>query len=456
MGERRDEGTKRGGWIARAGVACAAAALLVAACGKPQLNVGRVIEGVSNDSIALNLILIGDAGLPAPGGEPVLAALRREISWDPERTLVVFLGDNLYPRGLVDSTAAERAENERILNDQMRPLLETGTRGVMVPGNHDWAAGANLGWQAIVRQQRYVDARGRGIVQLLPQGGCPGPVRLDFGETLRLIVIDTQWWLHGPAKPVGQTAQGCRARTQQEVIDSLRVDLATAAPRHTVVVAHHPVVSGGEHGGYFDWPTYLFPFHPWARLGGLFATQDVSGREYRVMRESLGRAFAANQPLVYAAGHEHNLQVLRRDPARWLLVSGGGIFNHNTPTRAITGTRYTRAASGYMRLTFLQDGRVRLSVQVVDASGAASEDYSRWLEERPVFLLRPDSAGVSSVPTDSAGATQPVRADSVAVSPAPPTPVPLDTGVVRPPPRPDTARAPRRPAAPPPPSPRRP
>ena len=397
-------------------VAAGALALALAAlpaCGRPILNVGKVIEGVEADSIALNLVLIGDAGLPAPGGEPVLRALREELSWDPERTFVVFLGDNIYPHGLVPEGSPERAEGERILREQMEPLLETGTRGIFVPGNHDWDAGSPQGWQYVVRQERFVAENGRGLVRVLPTNGCPGPVTLDFGDYLRLVVLDTEWWLQGspPLKPYGPDAP-CGAATEEEVVDSLRVVLASAGTRRTVVVAHHPLVSGGEHGGYFDWPTYLIPFHPWARQAGFFARQDVTGREYRAMIQALSRGFAVNPPMAYAAGHEHNLQVLRRNPARYLLVSGAGIYNHTTPVRAITGTRYTRRASGYMRLTFLRDGRVRLAAIVVDAQGEGREDFSLYVEERrfpvePVPDARPDSVPESP----ATGAAIPPRPD---------------------------------------------
>ena len=435
------------------------AALALAGCGKPILGAGKVIEGVDEDSVALNLVLIGDAGLPAPGGEPVMEALKEELSWDPERTFVVFLGDNIYPHGLPDSASAERKEAERILDGQMEPLLETGTRGIFVPGNHDWDAGSPQGWQYIIRQNRYIDERGRGRVLLVPEYGCPGPVVLDFGDYLRLIAIDSQWWLHGPAKPQGESAGPCRAKTEAEVIDSLRVDIAAAGNRHVIVVAHHPMVSGGEHGGYFDWPTYLFPFHPWARLGGFFARQDVSGREYRNLRSALERAFAPKRPLVYAAGHEHNLQILRRTPARYQIVSGAGIYNHTTRVRAITGTQYTRAASGYMRLSILRDGRVRLSVQVVDAEGDAAEDFSMWLAPEPLPGPRalpevgapaiPVSGAVRFVTADSAAAAT-ARADSTAAANPPPPGAPGVVPAVRPdsaaPAPPDTGAArPRRP-----------
>jgi hypothetical protein len=118
-------------------------------------------------------------------------------------------------------------------------------------------------------------------------------------------------------------------------------------------------------------------------MGGYFANQDVSGTEYRRMTTALSGAFAENTPLVYAAGHEHNLQVLKRDPARYLLVSGAGIYGHTTAVRAITGSQYARRASGFMRITFLNDGRARLAVLVVDAAGKATEDFSMWLDTRP-------------------------------------------------------------------------
>jgi Calcineurin-like phosphoesterase len=373
----------RRSWTRSAALAAGAAALLASGCGQPIYGTGRVIGPVPADSVVLNLVLVGDGGLPNPAGEPVLMALEREIAVAPEKSFVVWMGDNVYPVGLMDTTTAEGREGLRILRAQMEPMRRLNVRTLFVPGNHDWAQGAQEGWQHIVRQERFVNTEGAGLIGFEPRGGCPGPVVVDVGDVLRLLAIDSQWWLHGGPKP---GADRCNPGTEQGVIDSIRVALATAGQRRTVVVAHHPIVSGGQHGGYFDWPTYLFPFHPWARVSGLFARQDVNGREYRHYFQSLSRAFVVDTPTVYAAGHEHNLQVFRRDPAKYLVVSGGGIYGHTTSTRAITGIRYIRQASGYQRITFLADGRARLSVMVVDAQGNATEDFSIWLD---VPLLAP-------------------------------------------------------------------
>lgn len=373
-------------------MACALLLAAVAAgCAKAVRGVGSVVDPLAqDDSVALRLILIGDGGLPEPDGEPVLTALEAELARDPERHLVVWLGDNVYPVGLSDTTTEAGRTGLAILASQMGPMRRTGTRGLFIPGNHDWANGAPEGWANVVRQSRYVNDVGDGLIALEPRDGCPGPVVMDMGPLLRLIAIDTHWWLHASTRP---GPDRCTPGTAEGVIDSLRVALGTAGDRRTVVVAHHPLASGGSHGGYFDWPTYIFPLHPWARQAGLFARQDVTGREYREMAAALARAFVPNRPLVYAAGHEHNLQVFRRDPAQYMLVSGAGIYGHTSPTRSITGTRYTRQASGWQRLTFLHDGRVRLAVIVVDARGNATEDFSMWLDAPDLSATRAARAG---------------------------------------------------------------
>ncbi len=344
-----------------------------------------------------SLFLIGDAGDPDPAGEPVLRALAAEVRRDPTRSLVVFLGDNLYPRGMPLPTESDRAEMERRIGVQIDAVKQAGARGVFVPGNHDWDKAGSGGWDAIRRQGAFVAAEGGSSVSLLPRDGCPGPEVVDVGRYLRLVALDTQWWLHPGPKPT-DAASGCSAFSEGQVIEGLRSALGGAGDRQVVVAAHHPLASGGPHGGHFSFRAHLFPLtdlnsslwvplpligsiYPLARKRGASA-QDLGGEANRHMREALEGVFRERPPLVYVSGHEHGLQVLQGTSARNLLVSGAGIFGHASPVRRISGSRYAAARSGFMRVDFARSG-VRLGVLVADAEGRSSEAYAEWLTKTP-------------------------------------------------------------------------
>jgi hypothetical protein len=364
------------------------------------LSVGSASAAVPGASPARDveqtLFLIGDAGNPAPGGEPVLRALARDIARDPSRAFVVFLGDNIYPRGLPPADAAGRPEMERRIDAQVDAVKAAGARAIFIPGNHDWGPAGPEGWAAVRRQAERVDRQGAPGVSFLPKDGCPGPASVEVGPWLRLVALDTEWWLRDSAKPMHPDSP-CLEDSPEEVVASLDVALAAEASRHVVVVGHHPLATGGPHGGHFSFRQHVFPLtdkgralwiplpivgsiYPLARQAGV-SNQDLNGPANRRMREALERAFRARPPLAYAAGHEHALQVLRGTSARHLLVSGAGFAGHTSPVASLEATRYASSRGGFMRLDVASDGRVRLAVVEVDGAGTASEAFGAWLDE---------------------------------------------------------------------------
>ncbi|HXV91069.1 MAG TPA: metallophosphoesterase [Gemmatimonadales bacterium] len=368
----------------------AAAVVLAAACAGATVPYTEPAAPAPTGAVDVSLFLVGDAGEPDDAGEPTLAALRTAVSTAPGERVVVFLGDNVYPHGLPDSAAADRAEAERRLAMQL--AAGDNARILLIPGNHDWDHGGADGWAAVRRQEAFVAARG---AVLLPGGGCPGPAVIDVGTRLRLVLIDTQWWLHGGARPEGGDG-GCGPGSRGGVVDSLRGALRDAGSRHVAVLGHHPLATGGPHGGHFTWREHIFPLtevvpwlwlplpvigsaYPLARMNG-WSDQDMSGRGNREMRDSLVAAFATRPPLVYAAGHEHAVQVLDGVGARHLIVSGAGRFAHTSSVTAIPGTRFAASTGGFARLDVLTDGRVRLGVILADAAGRGEEAFSMWLD----------------------------------------------------------------------------
>jgi len=326
----------------------------------------------------------------------VLEAARKDAARDPAHTTLLFLGDNVYPRGLVREGDPYRAEMERRLDAQLAVGRDSGAAlTLFTPGNHDWDAWGPGGWAAIKREGAFILEKGGGRAALEPEQGCPGPAVRDVGPRLRLVLLDTQWWLHAYDKP-RDPSSSCPQDSDTEVLDALEAAITSAGDRFVVVAAHHPLATGGMHGGYFGWQDHIFPLrsrkswlwiplpglgsiYPWARRTGV-SDQDLGGVRNRKMREAFEGVFAKHAPLIYAAGHDHNLQVLAGKDAKYLLVSGAGYYGHVSRTVWTNETLFAQEASGYMTLEIEATGPPRLGVVTVQADGKASEVYSASLQ----------------------------------------------------------------------------
>lgn len=335
------------------------------------------------DAVRTRLLLIGDAGAPTPD-DPVLGELSRWGAELPERTTIVYLGDNIYPRGLVDAAHPDHAEMSRRLDAQIDAVSRSGARGLFIPGNHDWAHGGADGLVTLARQERAV-VSALGEDAFLPRGGCAGPVAVDL-DGLRLVVLDTEWFLQKtPASPCGET--------RESIAHALGRLVEEAGEREVIVIGHHPIASHGPHGGFFTWQDHIFPLTrlaPWAvvplpLVGSLYpfvrgtlspSSQDLGNGRYEAFVETVTGAVRAYTPLAYASGHDHVLQVLDGgDAFRHALVSGAGSVSKVTAVGDGDDTIFAHAHAGFMCLDALDEGRVALRV-VEPGQGVM---FSKWL-----------------------------------------------------------------------------
>lgn len=325
--------------------------------------------------IETTLFMIGDAGAPDPReiGVP-LDSLTAHAAAAPDGSIIVYLGDNVYEDGIPKEGQAEWADARRRLAAQVR-AIPPGVRGIFIPGNHDWARGGPFGLYAVRLQDDMIAALADGRdVRMLPPNGCPGPVAVDSGR-LRMIVLDTQWWLHNYI--VRDEESDCNT-DPDAVMSQLRALLEPGPEnRVTLIAAHHPLMTGGEHGGYCSWTG---PFH---RFAG--RSQDIMSSRNQSMRDSLEAAFMVNPPLAYVAGHDHSLQVLRGGEAvDYILVSGAGSATKASCAVRLRESYYvSQHRSGFMRIDILRGGGVMLRVYRYRNDGTGGLSYSRWLEPRP-------------------------------------------------------------------------
>ena len=323
------------------------------------------------------VFLVGDAG-GIDSTSVLLSELTRQLDEAGEDAAVVFLGDNIYCCGLPDSADLGRDKAENRLLRQLKAIEDFKGRIYFLPGNHDWNNSGQGGLQAVARQEEYIESyldRGN---TFRPDKGFPGPDEVKLTDNLTLVIIDTEWWL---TKGDRSTGDGGDYEIEEEgdFLLALHEVIQDNDDEHVLVVGHHPMFSNGEHGGFFPIKTHIFPLtelKDWAYLplpliGSLAplyirfvgTRQDLGNKRYKALRHGLTRAFGEHESLIYAAGHEHNLQLFRGLMHDYI-VSGSGTNTHYV-ARGGKST-FTSEHRGYSSLQYYKDGSVWLTFWVLE------------------------------------------------------------------------------------------
>ena len=353
-----------------------------------------------SDSVQIlkRIILIGDAGEPAEDiKEPVIIALENEAVKVKDSTLIIFLGDNIYPSGLPDENDSDRKEYERRIDEQINAIVASDVQGVFIPGNHDWDRGSDCGWEQIKRQEKYVNDKKLNNVSFFPKGGCPGPVVHEFGKNVEIIFLDSQWWLQDENERPEKEDSLCEFCTEDQIISAIDSIIINSDNKFILIAAHHPLSTHGPHGGNFTWMDHIFPLRnlneylwlPLPLIGSLYplirsmgvSSQDISSSEYQNMKNKIEDVIIKKHGLVYASGHEHALQVIKGKGENTYLVSGAGIWGH-VEDSLVEGddTIFAGRYSGFMIIDFLSDGNKKLSViKILNESGESQTVFTMLL-----------------------------------------------------------------------------
>ena len=109
--------------------------------------------------------------------------------------------------------------------------------------------------------------------------------------------------------------------------------------------------------------------------------QDTNGEDYTYMINQLNEAFSVpgrkTSLLIYAAGHDHSLQVLKGDRTDYLLVSGAGSYEKRSPVTDGKNTLFAHEHTGFIVIDFLENTNVLLRV-VED--GNKEVQFHHWLK----------------------------------------------------------------------------
>ncbi|PSR57416.1 hypothetical protein AHMF7605_22965 [Adhaeribacter arboris] len=360
-----------------------------------------------------SIFLIGDVGAPARNPlEPSLNLLHRQIMAAGEKSAVVFLGDNIYSYGLTEPGSPGRKTDEERMRTQLDIFKGYQGEKYMIPGNHDWAQGQPGGLQSVIRQEAFVEeylqdtAAVSGGNFFVPDEGCPGPYEVFLQEDMVLIALNSQWWLQSEERPYGPNNY-CNVSDEAEVLVQLEDIISKNSGKNIMVVGHHPLQTNGTHGGNFRLTDHLFPLtmlnpwlviplpiigsiYPWARrYGGI--SQDIPHPKYQAYVNGLMNIFNKYPNVVYAAGHDHNLQYFKTNNVR-AIVSGSGCKTQYMK-RGGGQAQFGHEEKGYALVNYYNNGEAWLEFWEPKGNGDQGE-----LMFRTKLYERQNAAPVKEIP----------------------------------------------------------
>jgi UDP-2,3-diacylglucosamine pyrophosphatase LpxH len=335
--------------------------------------------------IIQQLYLIGDVGEGVEQSAPALQLLKKEMEAFPameENTTVVFLGDNIYPRGMHAKEHPLREEDEKRINAQLDIVKDFKGEVFFIPGNHDWQQGGKEGFEFNKRQEDYIqDYLDRKVYE--PSDGCAGPDEIKLSDKVTLIIIDTQWWLHKYKKGRGEK-DDCKGTTKEDFVLAFEEVLKKNRDKHVIVAGHHPMYSNGEHGGYYSWRDNLFPlthlkkglYIPLPLLGSIYPfyrsffgnIQDISHPIYQELKEALTSAMNQYDNVVYVCGHEHNLQYFLKESTHYVVSGSGSKVTHIGFNKEMD---FGAEKRGFAKIEVYQNGSVLLRYYNAEETGPA-------------------------------------------------------------------------------------
>ncbi len=308
--------------------------ILLSACAtySPQYRVKNFDEKLQNKTIEKSFYLIGDAGNAQFNKSTVGLKLLKQTLDTVTTTnqYVLFLGDNIYPKGMPKKNDEGRALAEYRIDAQLEAVKDFKGEVIFMPGNHDWYSD---GVNGLKREEKYIKSKLNAENIFSPSNGCPIE-SIEISEKIQLVVVDTQWYLADWDKTPAINDK-CDIKTRAKFFSEIEGELKKHNGKTVILAMHHPMFSNGIHGGKYNFKKHIFPMKnkvPMPILGSLvtqirsqggISPQDMSNEHYNHLVKRITTMARDNEKIVFVSGHEHSLQYINNNGLQQI-VSGSG------------------------------------------------------------------------------------------------------------------------------------
>tara|TARA_R110000868_G_scaffold81946_2_gene231702 strand:+ start:13023 stop:16685 length:3663 start_codon:yes stop_codon:yes gene_type:complete len=291
----------------------------------PQKNAITENNKIYNDGV--NIFLIGDAGKQENNqASEALLALEKRISQAKPSDVLLFLGDNIYPKGMPEKESTLKRKNaEQSLQLQLEIAKKFSGKSIFIPGNHDWYNGIDG-----LKEEGKMVEKTLGKNSFLPEKGCP-LATYKINEDIVLITIDSEWFITDWDKHP-KINDNCEINTREKFFTEFKSIVNKNQDKQMIIAMHHPLESNGNHGGQYSFsqknlPILNLPLNVIQRASGI-SPADSNFPFYRELSNKITTILQEyKSQVIMVSGHDHNLQYLVHKNIPQIISGSGSKVN---------------------------------------------------------------------------------------------------------------------------------
>ncbi|WP_168797653.1 BamA/TamA family outer membrane protein [Neolewinella litorea] len=308
----------------------------------------------------LRLLVAGNTYNATPAFYEALGT-RIDVPGDP---VAVLLAGDYFPV-CTEAMLAYGAggESDAAAFPTLAPLLQLirdhpRTQFYLLPGDRDWDKSGRNGLACVQALESYLENQNLDNLHWPLNKGCPGPETVELSPTVRLLMLNTQWWNHPFEKPIPADAE-CDFAEPTIAFDEIVSTIDEHLDQNIIFAGHYPPVSQGRYGGKFPLRDHFLP--PVAGSFALSYRQNVGTPEeltnvrFAELADKLKDYNSQFEGLLFIGAQDQSQQLLRF--GRNYIVNAGAAGPGAWVARHKPAL-HTSRAPGFTELRFATDGSV--------------------------------------------------------------------------------------------------
>ncbi len=310
---------------------------------------------------------------------PMFDAVQDFVNQEKDGFTILINGDFVDDNGL--GTSSDQKDIDKL--DRLIALVKDKGEIIFIPGDREWDNSGKKGLKKVKALEKYLESKmGKGEI-IFPQKGCLGPEIIDIGKHLRIIAVNSQWFVQGDKRPNEEDAD-CGLLNENEFWGELEDVLEDAENRNIIVAYHHPALSYGQYAGYKLLGKHFVPpiigsaiasYHQ--NIGGL---KDLNNSGLKHFSNKLLTIAEGHPGVIFVSGHEYDTQLLYKDGNYHI---NSGAFAKSRPVARGKETIYKQKKRGFTKLLFEGDGQITFQVYNESDQNKFQAGYERTLFTSP-------------------------------------------------------------------------